>query len=40
MYTSLDQRDEEECKEKFLLAVVAQFQAFEKRVLSNSFVGK
>ena len=40
MYTSLDQRDEEECKEKFLLAVVARFKAFEKRVPPNSFVDK
>jgi hypothetical protein len=31
--------DKEEV-EKFLLAVVARFKAFEKRVLSNSFVGK
>jgi len=31
---------EKEEVEKFLLAVVARFKAFEKRVLSNSFVGK
>jgi hypothetical protein len=34
---SLDQKEE---MEKFLLAVVARFKAFKKRVPSNSFVGK
>jgi hypothetical protein len=34
---SLDQKEE---VEKFLLAAVARFKAFKKRVPSNSFVGK
>jgi hypothetical protein len=34
---SLDQKEE---VQKFLLAAVARFKAFKKRVLSNSFVGK
>jgi hypothetical protein len=34
---SLDQKEE---MEKFLLAAVARFKAFKKRVPSNSFVGK